>query len=58
MEINIVSSQFHVELTPADAGIYDTFVIQDLIKEMAQTQTLGTEKSKSFKSMGGSSCSF
>ena len=31
-----VASAFHIEINPGDAGIYDRFVVQDLIKEMAQ----------------------
>lgn len=50
IDVNIVSSNYHLELSPGDAGIYDTFVVQDIIKEMAQTQSLGAVKNaKKFK---------
>lgn len=38
LELNMVSSVYHVEITPAEAGNQDRFVIQDLLKEIAQTQ--------------------
>ncbi|KAJ2146802.1 hypothetical protein IW136_000406 [Coemansia sp. RSA 678] len=48
LEINLISSNFHIEVNPSDAGIYDRVVIQDLIKEIAQTQqvTAGARKFK------------
>ncbi|KAJ2495822.1 hypothetical protein GGH96_006226 [Coemansia sp. RSA 1972] len=48
IEINLISSNFHIEVNPSDAGIYDRVVIQDLIKEIAQTQqvTAGARKFK------------
>jgi replication factor C subunit 3/5 len=36
VEMTTVSSTYHIEINPGDAGIYDRFVVQDLIKEMAQ----------------------
>ena len=49
IEIPIISSNWHLELTPAEAGpTADTLVIQDVIKEIAQTHTLGMSR-KSFK---------
>ena len=49
IEIPIVTSNWHLELTPADAGTnLDTLVIQDVIKEIASTHTLGMSK-KPFK---------
>lgn len=37
LEFNTIASNFHVECNPSDLGIYDKFVIQDLIKKMAQS---------------------
>lgn len=40
-----MSSVFHIELNPSDAGNNDTIVIQEVIKEIAQTKQLhGSEK--------------
>lgn len=38
IEFNVISSQYHLELTPSDLGNNDRVVIQDLIKEVAQTE--------------------
>ena len=52
VECSIVSSKYHLEFTPGDVGNNDTFVVQDLIKEVAQTHTLGASSNeRSFKSM-------
>ena len=43
-----IASNYHIEMNPGDAGIYDRFIVQDVIKEIAQAGTLdGT----SFKGM-------
>ncbi|KAJ3300234.1 Subunit of heteropentameric Replication factor C (RF-C) [Borealophlyctis nickersoniae] len=49
IEINIVSSNYHLELTPSDVGMYDRLVIQDLIKEVAQTQQVDASAKRHFK---------
>ncbi|KAJ1344210.1 hypothetical protein BSLG_001350 [Batrachochytrium salamandrivorans] len=49
LEINIVSSNYHVEMTPSDVGIYDRIIVQELIKEVAQTQQLDSGAKKQFK---------
>lgn len=50
IELTIFSSNFHVEVNPSDVGIYDRVVVQEIIKELAQTQQI--DKSKhSFKGM-------
>src|ERR1700760_2510113 len=38
LEFNIVSSVYHLEITPSDVGNFDRVVVQDLLKEEAQTQ--------------------
>ena len=38
VEITIVASNFHVEVTPADAGTKDRVVVQELLKEIASTK--------------------
>lgn len=49
IEINLISSNYHIELSPGDAGNSDCFVVQDVIKEIAQTHTLGGNTQKAFK---------
>ncbi|KAJ2659753.1 Replication factor C (RF-C) subunit [Coemansia sp. RSA 1200] len=49
LEINIISSNYHIEVNPSDAGIYDRVIIQDLIKEIAQTQQVATSSARKFK---------
>ena len=48
VEINMVTSNYHIEISPGDAGLNDRFVIQDVIKEMAANKNItantGTEK--------------
>ncbi|KAK7544096.1 P-loop containing nucleoside triphosphate hydrolase protein [Phyllosticta citribraziliensis] len=38
LEFNVVASNYHLEITPSDVGNYDRVVVQDLLKEVAQTQ--------------------
>jgi hypothetical protein len=40
VELTTVSSNYHVELTPSDAGLKDRYVVQELIKEMAKSRPL------------------
>ncbi|CAB3406972.1 unnamed protein product [Caenorhabditis bovis] len=49
LEIQTVSSNYHIELTPSDVGIYDRVVVQDIVKEMAQTAQIDSTSQKSFK---------
>ena len=37
-----VASNYHIEVNPGDAGFYDRYVVQDLIKEMAAYAPLTT----------------
>jgi replication factor C subunit 3/5 len=48
----LFSSNYHVELTPSDVGIYDRVVVQEIIKELAQTQQIDKTK-KNFKGKSG-----
>lgn len=49
IEVNIVTSNYHIELTPSDAGGYDRIIIQDIIKEIAQTQQVDQNAKHRFK---------
>jgi replication factor C subunit 3/5 len=48
VEINMVSSNYHIEICPGDAGLNDRFVVQEIIKEMASNKNL-TSKGVDFK---------
>jgi replication factor C subunit 3/5 len=49
LEFNIVASVYHLEITPSDVGNYDRVVVQDLLKEVAQTQQVDTAAKQKFK---------
>ena len=49
LEFNIVSSVYHLEITPSDVGNFDRVVIQDLLKEVAQTQQVDQSARQRFK---------
>ena len=49
LEFNIVSSNYHLEITPSDVGNYDRVVVQDLLKEVAQTQQVDIAAKQRFK---------
>ena len=49
LEFNIIASIFHLEITPSDVGNYDRVVVQDLLKEVAQTQQVDQNAKQRFK---------
>ncbi|KAJ3044922.1 Subunit of heteropentameric Replication factor C (RF-C) [Rhizophlyctis rosea] len=49
LEINIVSSNYHLELTPSDVGNNDRIVVTEVIKEIAQTQQVDANAKRQFK---------
>ncbi|KAJ7688126.1 hypothetical protein B0H17DRAFT_1169569 [Mycena rosella] len=49
IEVNIVQSNFHIEITPSEAGNYDRVMIQELLKEIAQTQQVDLNAKQRFK---------
>ena len=49
LEFNIVASVYHLEITPSDVGNYDRVVVQDLLKEVAQTQQVDVAARQRFK---------
>ncbi|VEU22277.1 DEKNAAC103305 [Brettanomyces naardenensis] len=40
LEFNVISSPFHLEITPSDMGNNDRIVIQDLLKDVGQTESI------------------
>lgn len=49
LEFNVVASIYHLEITPSDVGNYDRVVVQDLLKEVAQTQQVDQNARQRFK---------
>ncbi|GAB0092252.1 replication factor C subunit 3 [Sergentomyia squamirostris] len=49
VEIMTVGSNYHLEVNPSDAGIYDRVVIVDLIKQVAQTHQIDPSGQREFK---------
>ncbi|CDR37137.1 CYFA0S01e07778g1_1 [Cyberlindnera fabianii] len=49
LEFNVVSSPYHLEITPSDLGNADRVVIQDLLKEVAQTEQVDFSGKHRFK---------
>lgn len=40
IEISTLSSHHHIEMNPSDVGNNDRYVVQEIIKEIAQTQSV------------------
>ncbi|KAI0072954.1 P-loop containing nucleoside triphosphate hydrolase protein [Panus rudis PR-1116 ss-1] len=49
LDVNIVQSNFHLEITPSEVGMYDRVVIQEILKEIAQTQQVDINAKHRFK---------
>ncbi|EPX72260.1 DNA replication factor C complex subunit Rfc5 [Schizosaccharomyces octosporus yFS286] len=49
IQINIVSSLHHIEITPSDVGNYDRVVMQELLKDIAQSAQVDLQAKKRFK---------
>lgn len=49
IDIMTTSSNYHIEVNPSDAGIYDRVVVMELIKNVAQTNQLDSAGQKDFK---------
>lgn len=45
LDLNVVSSSYHLELTPSDMGNNDRIVIQQLLKEVAQMEQVDFQES-------------
>ena len=42
IDINMISSNYHIEISPGDAGINDRYVVQEVIKEMAANRNISS----------------
>jgi replication factor C subunit 3/5 len=49
IDIMIISSNYHIEVNPSDAGIYDRVVVVELVKQIAQTHQIDSGGQKNFK---------
>uniref|UniRef100_A0A914HD76 Replication factor C subunit 3 n=1 Tax=Globodera rostochiensis TaxID=31243 RepID=A0A914HD76_GLORO len=49
LQIHSVNSNYHIELTPSDVGIYDRVIVQEVVKTMAQVEQLNRTAQKAFK---------
>ncbi|KAI9245087.1 P-loop containing nucleoside triphosphate hydrolase protein [Phascolomyces articulosus] len=49
MVFTIVSSNFHLELNPSDLGVYDRVIVQDVIKDIAQSKQIDANAKHQFK---------
>jgi len=49
VELATMSSNHHVEMNPSDAGSKDRYVVQEVIKEMAQTRPIDANGCKGYK---------
>lgn len=53
VDISMVCSNYHIEMSPGDAGLDDRYVVQDVIKEMAANRSLSAGSINSSTSKGG-----
>ncbi|KAI8056000.1 activator 1 38 kDa subunit [Syncephalis plumigaleata] len=49
LNVAVVSSLYHLEVTPSEVGFQDRVVVQDLIKEVAQAPQLNAHANRRFK---------
>lgn len=49
VEVMTVGSNYHLEVNPSDAGIYDRVVVVDLVKQVAQTHQIDPSGQREFK---------
>jgi replication factor C subunit 3/5 len=49
IELVTVASNYHIEMNPSDSGNQDRIVVQEIIKEIAQSQPLDISNQKPFK---------
>lgn len=49
LDVQVVQSNYHLELTPSDVGQWDRSVVQDVIKEVGQSAQLDSGAAQRFK---------
>jgi len=49
LELTMVTSNYHVEMNPGDAGNNDRYVVQEIIKDMAKSRPVDPSGAKTFK---------
>ncbi|KAG8292541.1 Subunit of heteropentameric Replication factor C (RF-C), variant 2 [Homalodisca vitripennis] len=49
LDIMTLASNYHIQVNPSDAGIYDRVVVMELIKNAAQTHQLDSSGQREFK---------
>ncbi|XWS64906.1 hypothetical protein CRYUN_Cryun05aG0044300 [Craigia yunnanensis] len=49
LELTMLSSTNHVELSPSDVGFQDRYIVQEIIKEMAKNRPIDTKGKKGYK---------
>ena len=49
VECNIISSNYHLDITPSDADFHDRVIVQNLIKDVASTSQLDSKAQRNFK---------
>ena len=42
VDINMITSNYHIEISPGDAGLNDRYVVQEIIKEIASSTNIVT----------------
>lgn len=46
VELTLLTSPYHIEINPSDAGIYDKIIVQEMIKNMASMHSMNRTKTK------------
>jgi replication factor C subunit 3/5 len=54
LTVSTISSSFHIEMNPSECGHQDRVVVQEIIKEIAQSKPLDTSKTQ--KPFKGTAC--
>jgi len=44
VELVTIASNYHIEMNPSDAGFYDRVIVQEVIKEIAQSHPIDTHR--------------
>jgi len=52
VEIHMISSDYHIEISPGDAGNNDRFVIQDVLKDIASSKNIRSSVANMQEMMG------